>query len=152
LDKTPYEILKGRKPNLSHLRSFGCKCFILNNGKENLGKFDSKADEGIFLGYSLSSKAYRVYNKRLQIVEESVHVNFDETFPEENGKGDFIGTGVDTMDILKDQEVVGSDQPSTEVPKEKDDKPSPSNEDKDDGGSSSSKNHHKQRGAGLAKE
>ncbi|WJX12869.1 hypothetical protein P8452_03321 [Trifolium repens] len=152
LDKTPYEILKGRKPNLSHLRSFGCKCFILNNGKENLGKFDPKADEGIFLGYSLSSKAYRVYNKRLQIVEESVHVNFDETFPEENGKGDFIGTGVDTMDILKDQEVVGSDQPSTEVPKEKNDKPSPSNEDKDDGGSSSSKNHHKQRGAGLAKE
>ncbi|KAK2436259.1 hypothetical protein QL285_021261 [Trifolium repens] len=56
------------------------------------------------------------------------------------------------MDILKDQEVVGSDQPSTEVPKEKDDKPSPSNEDKDDGGSSSSKNHHKKRGAGLAKE
>ncbi|WJX13359.1 hypothetical protein P8452_03755 [Trifolium repens] len=152
LDKTPYEILKGRKPNLSHLRSFGCKCFILNNGKENLGKFDPKADEGIFLGYSLSSKAYRVYNKRLQIVEESVHVNFDETFPKENGKGDFIGTSVDTMDILKDQEVVGSDQPSTEVPKEKDDKPSPSNEDKDDGGSSSSKNHHKQRGAGLAKE
>ncbi|KAK2422442.1 hypothetical protein QL285_032975 [Trifolium repens] len=133
LDKTPYKILKGRKPNLSHLHSFGCKCFILNNGKENLGKFDPKADEGIFLGYSLSSKAYRVYNKRLQIVEESVHVNFDETFPEENGKGDFIGTGVDTMDILKDQEVVGSDQPSTKVPKEKDDKPSPSNEDKDDG-------------------
>ncbi|KAK2390489.1 putative mitochondrial protein [Trifolium repens] len=152
LDKTPYEILKGRKPNLSHLRSFGCKCFILNNGKENLGKFDPKADEGIFLGYSLSSKAYRVYNKRLQIVEESVHVNFDETLPEENGKGDFIGTGVDTMDILKDQEVGGSDQPSTEVPKEKDDDPSPSNKDKDDGGSSSSKNHHKQRGAGLAKE
>ncbi|KAK2382949.1 putative mitochondrial protein [Trifolium repens] len=152
LDKTPYEILKGRKPNLSHLRSFGCKCFILNNGKENLGKFDPKADEGIFLGYSLSSKAYRVYNKRLQIVEESVHVNFDETLPEENGKGDFIGTGVDTMDILKDQEVDGSDQPSTEVPKEKDDDPSPSNKDKDDGGSSSSKNHHKQRGAGLAKE
>ncbi|KAK2403095.1 putative mitochondrial protein [Trifolium repens] len=152
LDKTPYEILKGRKPNLSHLRSFGCKCFILNNGKENLGKFDPKADEGIFLGYSLSSKAYRVYNKRLQIVEESVHVNFDETLPEENGKGDFIGTCVDTMDILKDQEVGGSDQPSTEVPKEKDDDPSPSNKDKDDGGSSSSKNHHKQRGAGLAKE
>ncbi|KAK2363148.1 cysteine-rich RECEPTOR kinase [Trifolium repens] len=152
LDKTPYEILKGRKPNLSHLRSFGCKCFILNNGKENLGKFDPKADEGIFLGYSLSSKAYRVYNKRLQIVEESVHVNFDETLPEENGKGDFIGTGVDTMDILKDQEVDGSDQPSTEVPKEKDDDPSPSNKYKDDGGSSSSKNHHKQRGAGLAKE
>ncbi|KAK2357087.1 hypothetical protein QL285_094394 [Trifolium repens] len=60
--------------------------------------------------------------------------------------------GIDTTDILKDQEVVESDQPSTEVPKEEDEKASPSNEDKDDGGSSSSKNHHKQRGAGLAKE
>ncbi|KAK2416437.1 hypothetical protein QL285_038832 [Trifolium repens] len=63
-----------------------------------------------------------------------------------------IEASVDTVDILKDQEVVGSDQPSMEVPKEKDDKPSPSNEDKDNGGSSSSKNHHKQKGAGLAKE
>ncbi|KAK2409952.1 hypothetical protein QL285_045347 [Trifolium repens] len=70
----------------------------------------------------------------------------------DNNKGTILGVGVDTNDILKDQEVVGSDQPSTEVPKEKDDKPSPSNEDKDDGGSSSSKNHHKQRGVGLAKE
>ena len=52
LKKTPYELFKGRKPNISHLRVFGCKCFILNNGKDNLGKFDSKADEGIFLGYS----------------------------------------------------------------------------------------------------
>jgi len=53
---------------------FGCKCYILNNGKESLGIFDEKADSGIFLGYSLSRNAYRVYNKRLMIVEESVHV------------------------------------------------------------------------------
>src|SRR3954467_7432602 len=42
LNKTPYELLKGRKLNISHLRVFGCKCFILNNGKENLGKFEAK--------------------------------------------------------------------------------------------------------------
>jgi len=47
--------------------------------KEQLGKFDSKADEGIFLGYAINSHAYRVYNKRLMIVEEYVHVIFDET-------------------------------------------------------------------------
>ena len=64
LKLTPYEIFKGRKPNVSYFKAFGCKCFILNNGKSNLGKFDAKADEGIFLGYSLTSKAYRVYNKR----------------------------------------------------------------------------------------
>jgi len=49
-----------------------------NNGKESLGKFDEKADLGIFIGYSLTSHAYRVYNKMLMTVEESDHVVFDE--------------------------------------------------------------------------
>jgi len=79
LKKTPYELFNGRKPNIRHLKLFGCRCFILNNGKENLGKFDEKADNGIFIGYSSTSHAYRVYNKRLMNVEESVHVVFDET-------------------------------------------------------------------------
>jgi hypothetical protein len=75
----------------------------LNNGKENLGKFDAKADEGIFLGYSQSSKAYRVYNKRLLTVEESVHVSFDESYPKSVGKGiSFVDAGVSTEDILKE--------------------------------------------------
>jgi hypothetical protein len=56
---------------------FGCKCFILND-KDNLGKFDVKSDEGIFLGYSMNSKAYRVNNKRSLTIEESIHVVFDE--------------------------------------------------------------------------
>nr|XP_009597079.1 uncharacterized protein LOC104093065 [Nicotiana tomentosiformis] len=46
---------------------------------EALGKFDAKSDEGIFLGYSSQSKAYKVYNKRTQCVEESIHVIFDES-------------------------------------------------------------------------
>jgi len=78
LKKTPYELFNGRKPNISHLKVFGCSCFVLNNGKENLGKFDEKVDHDIFIGYSLNSHAYKVYNKRLMIVEESVHVVFDE--------------------------------------------------------------------------
>jgi len=78
LKKTLYELFNGRKSNINHLRVFGCSCFILNNGKENLGKFDEKADHGIFIGYSLTSHAYRIYNKRLMIVEEFVHVVFDE--------------------------------------------------------------------------
>ncbi|XP_028196458.1 uncharacterized protein LOC114381380, partial [Glycine soja] len=76
LKKTPYELFNGRKPNISHLHVFGCKCFVLNNGKDNLGKFDAKSDEGIFLGYSLQSKAYRIYNKRTMNIEESIHVTF----------------------------------------------------------------------------
>ena len=79
LKKTPYELYNGRKPNISHLHVFGCKCFVLNNGKDNLGKFDAKSDEGIFLGYSLQSKTFRIYNKRTMIIEESIHVSFDES-------------------------------------------------------------------------
>ena len=78
-DKTPYELLKGRKPNISYFRAFGCKCFVHNNGKRNLGKFDERSDEAVFLGYASNSKAYRVYNKRTMCVEESVHIIFDET-------------------------------------------------------------------------
>ena len=50
LKKTPDELFNGRKPNINHLRVFGCNCFVLNNGKENLGKFDEKDDHGIFIG------------------------------------------------------------------------------------------------------
>ena len=78
LDKTPYELLNGRKPNVAHLRTFGCKCFVHNNGKDNLGKLNPRNDEGTFVGYSQHSKAYKVFNKRTRKVEESVHVVFDE--------------------------------------------------------------------------
>jgi len=78
LKKTPYELFNGRKPNISHLRVFGCSCYVLNNGKENLGKFDEKDDHGIFIGYSINSHACRIYIKSLITVEEFVHVVFDE--------------------------------------------------------------------------
>ena len=77
-NKTSYELWKGRKPKISYFRVFDCKCFILNT-KDNLGKFDSKTDEGIFLGYATNSKSYRIFNKRSLVVEESMHVVFDET-------------------------------------------------------------------------
>ncbi|XP_019226340.1 PREDICTED: uncharacterized protein LOC109207804 [Nicotiana attenuata] len=81
LKKTPYELWNGKKPNISYFHPFGCKCFIHNNGKDNLGKFDPKSDEGIFLGYSPSSRAYRVFNKRTLCIEESTHVVFVDTNP-----------------------------------------------------------------------
>ncbi|CAM8944616.1 unnamed protein product [Rhodiola kirilowii] len=79
IGKTPYELLRGRKPKISHLKVFGCKCYVHNNGKESLGKFDARSDEGVFVGYSDHIKAYKVFNLRLEQVEESVHVRFDET-------------------------------------------------------------------------
>ncbi|XP_070004135.1 uncharacterized protein [Nicotiana sylvestris] len=79
VEKTPYELLKGIKPKISHLRAFGCKCFVHNNGKDSLGKFDPRSNEEVFLGYSSHNKVYKVSNKRTLCVEESVHVVFDET-------------------------------------------------------------------------
>ncbi|KAJ9557962.1 hypothetical protein OSB04_012576 [Centaurea solstitialis] len=143
--RTPYELFRNRKPSIEHLHIFGCVCYILNN-KDNLGKFDSKSDDGIFLGYSsisnphtiparkelhtiparkelhtiparkelhtiparkelhtiparkelhtipaqpllhpkitgVTSKTYRVFNKRRQAIEETIHVKFDESGP-----------------------------------------------------------------------
>lgn len=78
LKKTPSELFNGRKPNVSQLKAFCCECFNLNHGKENLGKFNSKADDGIFLGYSTHSHVYRVCNKRNMKIEESMRMLFDE--------------------------------------------------------------------------
>jgi len=74
LEKTPYELFKGWKPNISYFRTFGCKCFIHNNGKERSGKFDARSDEDILVGYSMHSKAYRVCNKPTRIIEGSIHI------------------------------------------------------------------------------
>ena len=78
LNKTPYELLNNRKPMLSYLRAFGCKYFVWNNRKDDLRKFDPRSDEGVFVGYSSSSKAYKVFNKKTQCIEKSIHVVFDE--------------------------------------------------------------------------
>ncbi|GAV75940.1 hypothetical protein CFOL_v3_19416, partial [Cephalotus follicularis] len=94
LKKTLYELWRGRKPNISYFHTFRCRCFVHNNDKENLGKFDVKADEGIFLGYSNSSKAYRIFNKKRLVVKESMHVIFDESnliLPRQKYDDDDIG-------------------------------------------------------------
>ena len=84
--KTPYELWKGRKPNVKYFRIFGSTCFILKD-RENVGKFDSRSDEGIFLGYSSTSKAYRVYNKKTMKVMETVNVVIDESSDSSSKKG-----------------------------------------------------------------
>nr|GEX35824.1 putative ribonuclease H-like domain-containing protein [Tanacetum cinerariifolium] len=66
-NKTSYELFHGRKPTLSFMIPFGCHVTILNTF-DHLGKFDGKADEGFFVGYSLNSKAFRVFNSRTRIV------------------------------------------------------------------------------------
>ncbi|GJR67242.1 ribonuclease H-like domain-containing protein [Tanacetum coccineum] len=68
-NKTPYKLFLGRKPALSFMRPFGCPVTIFNT-IDHLGKFDGKAVEGFFIGYSTNSKAFRVFNNRTRIVEE----------------------------------------------------------------------------------
>ncbi|XP_075489643.1 uncharacterized protein LOC142528479 [Primulina tabacum] len=71
-----YEILMGRKPNLKYFHIFGCVGYVLND-RDHLAKLDSKSDKCLFLGYSMNSKAYRVYNLRTRTTMESINVVFD---------------------------------------------------------------------------
>ncbi|GJT88307.1 2-methylene-furan-3-one reductase-like protein [Tanacetum coccineum] len=84
-NKTPYELFLGRKPALSFMRPFGCPVTILNT-IDHLGKFDGKADEGFFVGYSTNSKAFRVFNSRTRIVEKNLHVQFSTKACDDAGK------------------------------------------------------------------
>ncbi|GJW47647.1 retrovirus-related pol polyprotein from transposon TNT 1-94 [Tanacetum coccineum] len=76
-NKTPYELVHDKKPDLTFFRVFGALCYPTNDS-ENLGKFQAKADIGIFVGYAPSRKGYRIYNKRTRRLMETIHVTFDE--------------------------------------------------------------------------
>ncbi|GJT99377.1 putative ribonuclease H-like domain-containing protein [Tanacetum coccineum] len=84
--KTPYELFRGIKPALSFMKPFGCHVTILNT-LDHLGEFDGKSNEGFFVGHSLSSKAFRVYNTRTRKVEENLHIGFLENKPMIEGNG-----------------------------------------------------------------
>jgi hypothetical protein len=79
LHLTPFELHFGRKPSVSHLRPFGCKCFVLKCG--NLDKFESHSSDGILLGYTPHGRSYRVFNLETNTVVESCEVTFDKTAP-----------------------------------------------------------------------
>ncbi|GJU56590.1 putative ribonuclease H-like domain-containing protein [Tanacetum coccineum] len=85
-NKTPYELITGKIPIISYIRPFGCHVTILNT-IDHLGKFDGKSDEGFLVGYSLQSKAFRVYNLETKRVEENLHITFLENKPNIAGKG-----------------------------------------------------------------
>nr|GEU85174.1 retrovirus-related Pol polyprotein from transposon TNT 1-94 [Tanacetum cinerariifolium] len=85
-NKTTYELFNGRTSAIGFLKPFGCHVMILNT-LDHLGKFDAKGDEGYFIGYSMSSKAFRVFNKRTKRVEENLHVDFLENKAIKKGAG-----------------------------------------------------------------
>ncbi|GJZ33156.1 putative ribonuclease H-like domain-containing protein [Tanacetum coccineum] len=107
-NKTPYELFHGRTPTLSFMRPFGCPVTILNT-IDHLGKFDGKADEGFFVGYSLNSKAFRVFNSRTRIVEENLHIRFSESTPNVIGSGPDWLFGIDALTRTMNYELIVSD-------------------------------------------
>nr|GFD34502.1 retrovirus-related Pol polyprotein from transposon TNT 1-94 [Tanacetum cinerariifolium] len=76
-NKTPYELINGRKPDISFLYVFGALCYPKND-REDIGKLGSKGDIGFFIGYSADSCAYRVYNRQKKKIMETMNVSFDE--------------------------------------------------------------------------
>ncbi|GJR16848.1 retrovirus-related pol polyprotein from transposon TNT 1-94 [Tanacetum coccineum] len=90
--KIAYDVFRGRSPDISYFHMFGCPVHI-HNHRDHLGKFDEKANDGFFLGYSLVAEAFRVVNIRRQEMEESFHVTSsedDEEFSQSSTEGDAI--------------------------------------------------------------
>nr|GEW22899.1 retrovirus-related Pol polyprotein from transposon TNT 1-94 [Tanacetum cinerariifolium] len=76
-NKTPYELINGKKPDISFLYVFGDLCYPKND-RENIRKLGAKGDIGFFIGYSADSCAYRIFNRRTKKIMETMHVSFDE--------------------------------------------------------------------------
>jgi hypothetical protein len=122
LHLTPFELHFGRKPSVSHLRPFGCKCFVLKYG--NLDKFESHFFDGILLGYTPRGRSYRVYNLETNTFVESCDVTFGETThcphdvfecvgDKEMEESIFVDGGLQGVDGDEDEPLL----PSTSSPK-----------------------------------
>nr|GEV84760.1 integrase, catalytic region, zinc finger, CCHC-type, peptidase aspartic, catalytic [Tanacetum cinerariifolium] len=70
-DKTLYELMNKRKPNIKFFRVFGCRCYFLND-YEDVGKLKAKGNIRVFVGYSKESDAFRIYNRRTCKIHESI--------------------------------------------------------------------------------
>nr|GEY71776.1 ribonuclease H-like domain-containing protein [Tanacetum cinerariifolium] len=111
-NKTPYELLLDRSPSIGFMRPFGCPVTILNT-LDPLGKFDGKADEGFFVRFSINCKAFRVFNSRTRIVQETLHINFLKNKPNVAGIGSKWLFDVDSLTMsMNYQPVVTRNQPN----------------------------------------
>jgi hypothetical protein len=120
LKKTPYELIIGRKLNISYFWVFRCKCYILRKGSR-LSKFQSKCDEGFLLGYSLNSKAYHVYKQSSGLVKQTSDIEFDETNGPQEEQKNLDDVGNAGLTIAMNNMIIGGVKPKDED----DDDPSP---------------------------
>jgi hypothetical protein len=100
---THFELRLGRKPSVSHLRPFGCKCFFLKRG--SLDKFESRSFDGIFLRYTPHGRYYRVFNLETNTVVELCDVTFDETTPYPHDVFEYAGDKEMDERIFVDEEL-----------------------------------------------
>lgn len=84
--KTPYELWYGITTTIKYFRIFERKCYIKRD-KEDLGKFDSRTDEGVFLGYLKRSKP-----KRLKKMAERTNVKVDKNWNQTTKESKYCGT------------------------------------------------------------
>jgi hypothetical protein len=107
LHLTPFELCFGQKPFVSHLRHFGCLCFVLKRG--NLDKFESRSSDGILFGYTSHGRSYRVFNLETNTVVESCDVTFDKTAPYPRDIFECVGDKDMEESIFIDEELQGFD-------------------------------------------
>jgi hypothetical protein len=113
LNLTPFELRFGCKPPVSHLKPFGCKCFVLKYG--NLDKFESRSSNGILLGYTPHGRSYRVFNLETNTIVESYDVTFDETAPYPRDVFECAGDKKMKESIFIDEELQGFDGDEDEL-------------------------------------
>nr|GEX61990.1 integrase, catalytic region, zinc finger, CCHC-type, peptidase aspartic, catalytic [Tanacetum cinerariifolium] len=76
-NKTPYELINGRKPDISFLHVFRDLCYPKND-REDIRKLGAKGDISFFIGYSADSCTYKIYKRRTKKIMETMNVSFDE--------------------------------------------------------------------------
>ncbi len=96
--QVPFEAMFGRKPDVSHFRIFGCDAYA-HVVKQKRSKFDAKSEKCWFMGYSLESKGYRLYNPRTR----QAHIHRDVKFDESSFSG-----RIEHSDVVREAEVVES--------------------------------------------
>nr|GFB76165.1 retrovirus-related Pol polyprotein from transposon TNT 1-94 [Tanacetum cinerariifolium] len=94
-DKTPYELINKRKPNIKFFRVFGCRCYLLSD-YEDVGKLKAKGDIGVFVDYSKEFAAFRIYNKQTLLqVDEASKKDLEDLFQ------DFYDEYFDSSKVMK---------------------------------------------------
>ena len=116
---------------MSHLRPFGSKCFVLKKGK-HLDKFESRCSDGVFLGYALHSRGFRIWNLDTKQVIETCEVSFDESMPCTTPVFELSGEDELGQSIFEDDETPEAGEGETIAPAA-DPTPSESMTDDEDG-------------------